>query len=971
MKPEMDTIYCGDALEVMRSWPDAFVHCCVTSPPYYSLRDYGVEGQIGLEASPEEYVDKMVEAFREVRRVMRGDGVCFVNLGDNYSSGMTNLTNAFNRIVKSGHVFFLDSVSVASPAEGINISPLDKGTAQSIFETLLCPKREDIEKGNHNFPEILDFLASPRNRSGRSSVSDMVGDAATTQMLTQKAKAGFVITTTLNSETESEFAILRPPSTRPRESNNTSLSVKEPAEPRAKVAICWHSTGDSFLRAASGKGVPDIDLVNQPVTLRNGSLAFAGLLGDFQITQAGEKQLALRSIGGGLEFVITDIGHLRFSFSDGSVIPYSTLYTKASRLSSREQAKQEMGIPGRMKIALQEDGWICRSTIIWSKPNPMPESVNGWRWERHRVKVKNLRCDANKINLDRNDQGHQNMGGNPYAEWRDCPGCEKCEGNDGLVLRRGSWRPTKAHEMVFMLTKSERYFCDAEAVKEVGAGRIDRGHGSRGRIGEQGWTGQDQPDSSGSNLRSVWNIATAPFSEAHFACVDADTECLTATGWKRYDSLRIGELIAAYDTERCCSTWTPIKGISSYPVSEQEMVRIVGRGIDQMLTPNHRCVIRRRSGTEDIVLACELRRSHKVLVAAPWQCDTSDFPTRMAALMGWCVTEGYLGEDCVTLYQSGDANPAYCDEIRTLLDAEGATHRKISRERTWRGRQTIAVSWRITGGVAHELLAYCQGKHLPDGFLQWNDAALNALWDALMKGDGHFREAGRQTFVQKDKTLIDQVQALATRLGYATTLRKRSTGTWSLYKTASHTRLLHSESSSLLSRASYTGTVWCPQTAQGTFIARRDGRVFITGNTFPPKLVEPCIKAGTSERGCCPECGAPWVRITKVSYTPHWKGGHRGKAAQGNAKGMSDQSMLPRLQKHDTTLGWRPSCECDAGEPYPCIVLDPFMGAGTVGVVARKHGRHYLGIELNPEYCDMARARIRKETALPLFERAT
>ena len=56
----------------------------VTSPPYYGLRDYGVDGQIGLEQSPEEYVSKMVEAFREVRRVLRDDGTVWVNLGDSY-----------------------------------------------------------------------------------------------------------------------------------------------------------------------------------------------------------------------------------------------------------------------------------------------------------------------------------------------------------------------------------------------------------------------------------------------------------------------------------------------------------------------------------------------------------------------------------------------------------------------------------------------------------------------------------------------------------------------------------------------------------------------------------------------------------------------------------------------------------------------------------------------------------------------
>lgn len=77
-------VYQGDVLEILRQLPDEFVQCVVTSPPYYGLRDYGVEGQIGLEKTPEEYVDKLVEVFREVRRVLRKDGTVWLNLGDTY-----------------------------------------------------------------------------------------------------------------------------------------------------------------------------------------------------------------------------------------------------------------------------------------------------------------------------------------------------------------------------------------------------------------------------------------------------------------------------------------------------------------------------------------------------------------------------------------------------------------------------------------------------------------------------------------------------------------------------------------------------------------------------------------------------------------------------------------------------------------------------------------------------------------------
>jgi DNA modification methylase len=75
----------GDCIAGLRTLPDATVNCCVTSPPYWGLRDYGHDGQIGLEETPDAYVARMVEVFREVRRVLRDDGTCWVNLGDSYS----------------------------------------------------------------------------------------------------------------------------------------------------------------------------------------------------------------------------------------------------------------------------------------------------------------------------------------------------------------------------------------------------------------------------------------------------------------------------------------------------------------------------------------------------------------------------------------------------------------------------------------------------------------------------------------------------------------------------------------------------------------------------------------------------------------------------------------------------------------------------------------------------------------------
>ncbi len=77
-------VFHGDALKILKELPDKTVQCCVTSPPYWKLKDYGVRGQIGMEVTPEEYVEKLVAVFHEVRRVLKDDGTLWLNLGDRY-----------------------------------------------------------------------------------------------------------------------------------------------------------------------------------------------------------------------------------------------------------------------------------------------------------------------------------------------------------------------------------------------------------------------------------------------------------------------------------------------------------------------------------------------------------------------------------------------------------------------------------------------------------------------------------------------------------------------------------------------------------------------------------------------------------------------------------------------------------------------------------------------------------------------
>jgi DNA modification methylase len=140
--------------------------------------------------------------------------------------------------------------------------------------------------------------------------------------------------------------------------------------------------------------------------------------------------------------------------------------------------------------------------------------------------------------------------------------------------------------------------------------------------------------------------------------------------------------------------------------------------------------------------------------------------------------------------------------------------------------------------------------------------------------------------------------------------------------------------------------------------------------TYPQKLVEPCVAGWTSEAGCCAACGAPWARV--VERTPEyqeladkfsgWSANPETEAVRlRTGVGMGHPASLPPANR---TLGFRPTCGCPPADPVPCTVLDPYLGTGTTLLVASRMGRDGVGVELNPEYAEMARQRIADDAPL-------
>ena len=584
--------------------------------------------------------------------------------------------------------------------------------------------------------------------------------------------------------------------------------------------------------------------------------------------------------------------------------------------------KDLMGIPWMFAFAMREAGWYLRSEIIWAKRNPMPESVTD--------------------------------------------------------------RPTKSHETIFLFSKSVQYFFDHIAAREgsvsgpadvrkmvEGLKRLSAKHldstdpklaasaltniGQKRAVGTPGgrnmrsvqWDDNngaiaawllEQPEFQSLLDRmgvtpDIFDIPTAPYRGAHFACVDAETECLTPSGWKRYDQLVPGEKIAQYDLGDRMLSWSPLNGVAVYQVDNQPMITTSTRDLKMVLTPNHRTLVSsrhretRRWQPMRIIRADELVPTHGIPVSAEWrELSSAAFAPTFLELLGWYVAEGNAPRTrpVAFIYQSQSANPSKVERIRELLTLCKADFRETHRQRigAWTGQLSVEARFAIKGEIAKLLRALAPNKELTWDVLNW--LSLESLFAGLIGGDGHTRRDGRQCFIQKRKSTADLAQAIGVRLGYATKMSQRKDGVYQVFFTNKRLIALRGTDGKgdTITTSPYTGIVWCPQVDTGLWLARRDGRTFITGNTWPPRLAQRMIQAGTSEKGVCPACLTPWRRVLaddaptisdgnsypKTEERPEHDAQRRLhanlKAARANGATHSQEFQPPE------TVGWEPDCVC-------------------------------------------------------------
>jgi DNA modification methylase len=392
----------GDCREILKTLPDQSVHCVVTSPPYWGLRDYGVAGQIGMETSMGEYLDVMVEVFREVRRVLRKDGTVFLNLGDSYFGGGRGGGGSFESERRAWR---------AIPCDTSDKEPEDYQARDCFCQNLCDACRVAYRIG--------------KSHSGRSPASMPPFSNFESSRERMELPSGHLPMSDSTAPDDHSLVAMR---------DQRPLPDRADGQPVAFQA----SMPPEFLRRLQEGHHPSGQISECQLcgcSLRDCVPASSHMAACTCDKEAGAS--VVRTTGRGA--------------SGLAYLDSTTAFLKPKDLC---------GIPWRVAFALQADGWYLRQDLIWSKPNPMPESVT-----------------------------------------------DRC---------------TKSHEYIFLLSKSARYYYDADAIAEEGSGRTpgNRSYKYDGLVGHEtkhGILAQADIPQMTRNKRSVWEVATAPFSEAHFA----------------------------------------------------------------------------------------------------------------------------------------------------------------------------------------------------------------------------------------------------------------------------------------------------------------------------------------------------------------------------------------------------------------------------------------------------------------------
>lgn len=308
-----------------------------------------------------------------VRRVLRDDGVLWLNLGSSYASGDTN----------------------PSP------SPLLRRASAYDSDGKESPDFRAADRACHDLcDERRGAIPNHRDRSARSDQCDLPGEQRTSRTARDTGRSG--------SAPASPDALLR--GVQASTTQRSSDRLLDACGPEEMVSVYQQAqrtaSPASPPSARTTACIPGTSPKSPPLVVRTrGKESFFSACQRSDCKGIGRCGLCWCSLA----------------------IP-----------SLNVKDKDLISIPHLVAMALQADGWVLRRDVVWSKPNPMPESVGGWRWERHRVKVGSGGVARHGLGGSREPHGAGITDRPQPAKWEDCPGCPRCEPHGGLVLHDGS-----------------------------------------------------------------------------------------------------------------------------------------------------------------------------------------------------------------------------------------------------------------------------------------------------------------------------------------------------------------------------------------------------------------------------------------------------------------------------------------------------------------------------------------------------
>jgi hypothetical protein len=334
-------------------------------------------------------------------------------------------------------------------------------------------------------------------------------------------------------------------------------------------------------------------------------------------------------------------------------------------------------------------------------------------------------------------------------------------------------------------------------------------------------------------------MRTASHETQYGYCVTPDTECLTPVGWKKYNELRIGDNIFTLNMSTNKLEQQPIKEIGIFDYNGN-MIHLYNQSLNKIMTPNHRCVVRDRKDKNKIILASDLKHSHRIARIAEYDC-AEIISDNIIKLIGWTITEGYLAKfrkgtrTNIRIYQSLKKNPQKCVEIQNLLNTFGDCYNMTLSKRG-------CITYSLHKDLSCKLLEYIPDIRLSMSFiLKLSKRQMEILLQTMVDGDGWRGDKGGLFFTQclRKKQNINNLQILAYLCGYTCTIYKEKTDESGIYYIAYMSKRTKNTEVGRCKKEiiKYTGKIWCPIVENGTWIAKRGGKIFITGNTKADSLL--------------------------------------------------------------------------------------------------------------------------------------